>query len=44
MTDVHYQTVDVDGVEVFYCEPGNRWKPTLLLLHGFRRRATCSMT
>ena len=30
-----YRTVDVDGVEVFYREAGDRGAPTLLLLHGF---------
>jgi pimeloyl-ACP methyl ester carboxylesterase len=32
---VHYQTVDIDGVKVFYREAGPKNAPTLLLLHGF---------
>jgi pimeloyl-ACP methyl ester carboxylesterase len=32
---VHYRSVDVDGVKVFYREAGNPANPTLLLLHGF---------
>ncbi len=35
MTQVRYQTVDVDGFEIFYREAGDRTRPTLLLLHGF---------
>lgn len=35
MNGLRYRTVDVDGVEVFYREAGERSKPTLLLLHGF---------
>ena len=42
MTQVRYQTVDVDGYEIFYREAGDRSRPTLLLLHGFRRPDTCS--
>ncbi len=34
-TQVHYHTVSVDGVHIFYREAGDRTKPTLLLLHGF---------
>lgn len=34
-TDVHYRTVSVDGVEIFYREAGNPASPTILLLHGF---------
>ena len=32
---VHYRTVSIDGVEVFYREAGSKTAPTLLLLHGF---------
>jgi pimeloyl-ACP methyl ester carboxylesterase len=32
---VHYRTVDIDGVNVFYREAGPKNAPTLLLLHGF---------
>lgn len=31
----NYRTADVDGIEIFYREAGDRSKPTLLLLHGF---------
>ncbi|CAB3750957.1 Haloalkane dehalogenase [Paraburkholderia humisilvae] len=32
---VHYRTIDIDGVSVFYREAGPKNAPTLLLLHGF---------
>ncbi len=32
---VRYQTVSVDGVQIFYREAGRKDAPTLLLLHGF---------
>ena len=32
---VHYRTVKVDGVDVFYREAGPAGAPTVLLLHGF---------
>ncbi|CDX45498.1 putative enzyme [Mesorhizobium sp. ORS 3359] len=32
---VHFRTVDVDGLNVFYREAGDAGRPTLLLLHGF---------
>ena len=32
---VHYRTVEVAGVEIFYREAGDPNFPTLLLLHGF---------
>lgn len=35
MTAIRYQTVDVDGLSIFYREAGDPEKPTLLLLHGF---------
>ncbi len=30
-----YNTVEVDGVEIFYREAGSTQKPTILLLHGY---------
>lgn len=32
---VKYRTVDVEGIEIFYREAGDRDAPTILLLHGF---------
>src|SRR5450755_1562316 len=32
---IHYQTVKVDGVDVFYRDAGPKDAPVLLLLHGF---------
>ncbi|MFL6710417.1 MAG: alpha/beta fold hydrolase [Massilia sp.] len=32
---VHYHTVQIQGVEVFYREAGSPQAPTVLLLHGF---------
>jgi pimeloyl-ACP methyl ester carboxylesterase len=32
---VRYQTVEVEGVEIFYREAGDRANPTIVLLHGF---------
>lgn len=32
---VHYRTVSVDGVDIFYREAGRPDAPTLVLLHGF---------
>ena len=34
-TQVHYQTLEVQGVNVFYREAGLQEAPTVLLLHGF---------
>lgn len=34
-TGVHYHTVRIRGVEVFYREAGAKFAPVLLLLHGF---------
>ncbi|MEN0036845.1 MAG: alpha/beta hydrolase [Cellvibrio sp.] len=34
-TQVHYQTLEVKGVNVFYREAGSPRAPTVLLLHGF---------
>lgn len=35
MVTTTYQTVDVEGVKVFYREAGPKSAPTILLLHGF---------
>src|SRR5262245_14554717 len=35
MVTTTYQTVDVEGVKVFYREAGSKTAPTILLLHGF---------
>ncbi len=32
---IHYRTIDIGGVNVFYREAGPKDAPTLLLLHGF---------
>jgi pimeloyl-ACP methyl ester carboxylesterase len=32
---IHYRTVTIQGVEIFYREAGDPKAPTLLLLHGF---------
>jgi pimeloyl-ACP methyl ester carboxylesterase len=32
---IHYRTVDVDGLDIFYREAGAPKSPSLLLLHGF---------
>ena len=36
-TRVHYKTVNVDGLDIFYREAGPLGAPVLLLLHGFPR-------
>jgi pimeloyl-ACP methyl ester carboxylesterase len=33
--DIHYRTVDIQGVDIFYREAGDPKAPTILLLHGF---------
>lgn len=35
MNPVHYHTIDVEGVDLFYREAGPADAPTILLLHGF---------
>ena len=35
MPVVHYRTVKIDGVDIFYREAGPAGAPTVLLLHGF---------
>lgn len=32
---IHYRTVKVDGLDIFYREAGDPKNPTILLLHGF---------
>ena len=32
---VRFNTIDVDGLEIFYRSAGNPDAPTILLLHGF---------
>lgn len=32
---IYYRTIDVDGIDIFYREAGDRDRPTILLLHGF---------
>ena len=32
---IRFNTVDVDGLKLFYREAGDRTRPTILLLHGF---------
>ena len=34
-TAVHYRTVKVDGLDIFYREAGGIDRPAVLLLHGF---------
>jgi pimeloyl-ACP methyl ester carboxylesterase len=34
-SQIHYRTIDVGGVEIFYREAGNPTAPAILLLHGF---------
>jgi len=34
-TDIDYKTVEVNGLDIFYREAGDKNAPTLLLLHGF---------
>src|SRR5262247_4291123 len=32
---MHHRTIEVDGLDIFYREGGDRTNPTILLLHGF---------
>lgn len=34
-TIIHYRTIRIDGVDIFYREAGPKDAPTVLLLHGF---------
>ena len=38
---VHYKTVRVSGLDVFYREAGPCDAPTILLLHGFPTSSSC---
>jgi pimeloyl-ACP methyl ester carboxylesterase len=33
--EIHYRTVDIAGIEIFYREAGSPKSPAILLLHGF---------
>lgn len=35
LTHVHHNTVEIDGLDIFYREAGPKDAPTILLLHGF---------
>src|SRR5215472_5116137 len=35
LIEVTYNTVRIDGLDIFYREAGDPSKPTILLLHGF---------
>jgi pimeloyl-ACP methyl ester carboxylesterase len=35
MTTINYKTIQIDGLDVFYREAGNKKNPAILLLHGF---------
>lgn len=35
LESVRYQTVNIEGLDIFYREAGNPKNPTILLLHGF---------
>ena len=39
---VHFNTVRIRGVDVFYREAGEKMSPVLLLLHAFPLPQTCS--
>jgi hypothetical protein len=39
---VKYQTVKIDGLDIFYREVGSPVNPTVLLLHGFPTSWTSS--
>lgn len=32
---IHYRSIDIDGIKIFYREAGDPKYPTILLLHGF---------
>lgn len=36
MSTLNFKMVKVDGLDIFYQEAGDKSKPTILLLHGFR--------
>lgn len=31
----HYKSIDIDGVEIFYGEAGDKTKPAILMFHGY---------
>ena len=35
LAETRYRTIDVNGLQIFYCEAGPAAAPVLLLLHGF---------
>ena len=35
MNTLNFKTIQVDGLDIFYREAGDKNKPTILLLHGF---------
>lgn len=35
MNEMHFKTIGINGVDIFYRESGDKNKPTILLLHGF---------
>lgn len=35
MSSINYKTIEVDGLDIFYREAGNKKNPAILLLHGF---------
>jgi pimeloyl-ACP methyl ester carboxylesterase len=35
IASVRYNTIEIDGLDIFYREAGSRQNPTVLLLHGF---------
>lgn len=34
-TEIHHQSIEIEGLDIFYREAGSKDAPTLLLLHGF---------
>jgi pimeloyl-ACP methyl ester carboxylesterase len=35
MNTINYKTINIDGLDIFYREAGNKNNPAILLLHGF---------
>lgn len=35
MNTVHFKTIQIDGIDIFYREAGDQSKQTILMLHGF---------
>ena len=44
MMTVRFNTVDVNGLKVFYRSAGDQSAPVVLLLRGFPSASTCSAT